>query len=93
MPATTRSCMMLVIHLMLIGLAAIVGRIALVWFRPERSCWWCGGKGRRKTLLLCRVRRCWRCHGSRYTGRLGARLVRKTHLAARNAWLEWRYNR
>ncbi len=25
------------------------------------------------------------------TWRLGARLVRKAHLAARDAWLEWRY--
>jgi len=82
--------MMFVLYLLLTGLAVIAGRIVLVWWRPERSCRWCKGKGRRKTLLL---RRCRRCRGSRYTGRLGARLVRKTHLAARNAWLEWRYNR
>ncbi len=25
--------------------------------------------------------------------RLGARLVRRAHLAARDAWLEWRYGR
>jgi len=84
---------MLVIYLMLTGLAVTAGRIVLVWFRPERSCSWCRGKGKRKTLLLRRVRRCRRCKGTRYTGRLGARLVRKTHLAARNAWLEWRYDR
>jgi hypothetical protein len=84
---------MFVIDLMLIALAVIAGRIVLVWWRPERRCRWCSGTGRRKTLLLKRRRRCIRCRGSRYTGRLGARLVRRTHLAVRNAWLEWRYSR
>jgi len=83
---------MFIVYLLLAGLIVLAARIVLVWWRPERPCRWCGGKGRRKTLLLRRVRRCRRCHGSRYTGRLGARLVRKTHLAVRNAWLEWRYN-
>jgi hypothetical protein len=84
---------MFVIDLLLAGVALLAGRIVLVWCRPERRCRWCGGKGRRKTLVLRRKRRCRRCKGSRYTGRYGARLVRKAHLAIRRAWLEWRYSR
>lgn len=84
---------MIAIYLLLAALLWLAGRIVLVWWRPERSCRWCGGRGSRKTLILGRKRRCWRCNGSRYTGRYGARLVREAHLAIRRAWVEWRYRR
>lgn len=75
------------IHLLLAALAALGGRAVFVCIRPQRACRWCEGKRRRGG------RRCWRCKGDGHTWRLGARLARKTHLAARNAWLERRYGK
>jgi hypothetical protein len=81
----------LVIHILFFALVVFLGRVGLLWLRPTRECLWCAGAGRRRTLLLRRSRRCWRCDGEGETWRYGAGLVRDVHIAARNAWLEWRY--
>lgn len=84
---------MFVIDLLFIGFVLLLGRIVLVWFAPERDCRWCDGKGRRLSLILRRKKRCWRCKGDGHVWRLGARIVRKAHLAAVNAWRERKYER
>jgi hypothetical protein len=71
------------LHLLLAALVVLAGRIVLVYARPQRTCRWCHGERKR--------RRCWRCRGDGHVWRLGARIVHKTHIAARNAWLESRY--
>lgn len=69
------------IHLLLLGLLALSGRAAYVYFCPERTCGWCRGEPGRR-------RGCWRCGGDGKTWRLGARLARKVHMAAVRAWQE-----
>jgi hypothetical protein len=79
-------------------LLAVLARAVLVYFKPYRQCRWCrpggliGGSaaGRlagRKPKRPGR-RSCWRCKGSRFTRRLGAKQVHKTRLAAVEAWAE-----
>lgn len=70
--------------LLLILFLLLIGRIAFVRFRPQRSCRWCEGKG------TWHGRRCWRCTGDGHVWRLGARLAHRAHLAAIRAWQEWR---
>jgi hypothetical protein len=72
---------MFIIHLLLFVLVLLFARMVFVWFSPHRTCLWCRGERRR----------CWRCKGSGETWRPGARLVRRAHVAAHNAWTEWRY--
>jgi hypothetical protein len=81
---------MFIIDLLLAGVVLLAGRIVLLYLRPERDCRWCGGKGRRLTLILRRKRACWRCKDDGHVWRLGARTVRKGHLAAVDAWNQWR---
>jgi hypothetical protein len=80
---------MLIIHLLFLGLVLLVARIGLVWIRPERGCRWCGGTGKSRLFSG----RCWRCDGDGHVWRLGAGLVRRVHIAGRNAWLERKYRR
>ena len=72
---------MITIHALLIGLLLLAARAVYVWARPRRRCLWCRGERRR----------CWRCKGDGETWRLGARLIRRAHVAGHNAWTEWRY--
>jgi len=84
---------MFVIDLLFTGLVVLAARIAILWLRPERGCRWCDGNGRRLTMILHRKRTCWRCKGDGHVWRLGARTVRKGHLAAVDAYREWRHDR
>lgn len=59
---------------------AILARAVFVYFAPYRECRWCRSRPR--------GRRCWRCHGSRQTRRLGARMVHKVRLSLQQAWEE-----
>ena len=70
--------------LLFLILLLIVGRLALVYVRPERDCRWCGGDGKSRLFSG----RCRRCRGDGRVWRFGARLVRKAHLAAVRAWQE-----
>lgn len=71
---------------LLLVLILLVGRAGFVYFCPERTCRWCRGERKRR-------RGCWRCKGDGKTWRLGARLARKAHLAAVQAWQERKYER
>ena len=74
------------IHLLALGLLALLGRAVFVYISPERTCRWCRGERKRR-------RGCWRCKGDGKTWRLGARLVHKVRLAIGQAWAErewWR---
>lgn len=84
---------MFVIDLLLAGVVLVTGRIVLLYLWPERDCRWCDGKGRRLSLFLRRKKHCWRCKGDGHVWRLGAHIVRKGHLAAVDAWNEWRDTR
>jgi hypothetical protein len=84
---------MIVLYLLLAVVLAVAGWIVFLYLWPERECIWCGGKGRRRTWILRRKRRCWRCKGDGHVWHLGARTVRKGHLAVIDAWNEWRYSR
>ena len=66
--------------------AAVVLVAVLVWalftyLSPYRACRWC-------EAFASVGMRCRRCHGTKLTRRLGARLVHKTVLALRQAWDE-----
>jgi hypothetical protein len=80
---------MFIAHLLFLGLVALAVRVVFVWVRPRRSCRWCGGAGKARLLSG----RCWRCDGAGETWRVGSGLVRRAHIALRNAYLEWRYKR
>jgi hypothetical protein len=66
-------------------IAAVVGLGVLGWSvfvlcSPYRECRWCANRRR--------MRRCWRCKGTRLTYRLGARRVHKVKLSLLQAWNE-----
>ena len=61
-------------------LLAVLARAVFVYFRPYRECRWC--RGRRPG------RRCWRCKGTKLTGRLGAKQVHTVRLSLLQAWDE-----
>ena len=74
-----------VLHLIALGMLAVLGWLVFVFFNPHRPCRWC--KNRK------RPRRCWRCHGHREYFRLGAGLAHKVKLSLIEAWQErefWR---
>jgi hypothetical protein len=63
-------------------LVLIAGRGVYVYLKPYRECRWCR-PGRRR-----RGARCWRCHGTRLTRRLGAWHAHKIRDSLQRAWQE-----
>lgn len=64
----------------LVILLAVLARAVFVHFSPYRTCRWCRNRKR--------GRRCWRCKGTKLTGRLGAKTVHKVKLSLQQAWEE-----
>ena len=75
----------MILHLLLFGLIAFIGRAVFVYVSPRRTCPWCAGERKRF--------RCLRCKGRGEVWRPGARLARRAHVAAVRAWRERRYER
>lgn len=63
--------------------AVVVAWVAFVHFKPYRPCRWCRDRQRRG-------RACWRCKGTKMTGRLGARHVHRVKVVLTDQWHEWR---
>ncbi len=72
-------------------LLAVLGRGLFLLFKPYRACRWC--RDRKERPRPWNRGRCWFCHGTRLTRRLGAKQVHKVKLSLIQAWEErefWR---
>lgn len=86
------------LHLVALGLLAILGRGVFLHFAPYRKCRWCRPGGFIGGSIPARLighqperrrkRSCWRCGDQRLTRRWGAYHVHKVKLSLIQAWEE-----
>jgi hypothetical protein len=71
--------------LIIIVLAAVLGRLIFIFYHPFGPCKSCKGRGTNPLSTKKRQGRCKRCGGSRMTQRMGSRALHKVIRGTSNA--------